>query len=104
MTLNNVSTSTPKATQANGSLVVRQDRSDEAKDRGERAGGFLGGEDDEVLVIIVVIELELVVRVLILFVVSRRRGWLCGGGRRGRTGRGLLLQLGIVGRRSRRIV
>ncbi|MFX5393287.1 hypothetical protein ABTD32_20005, partial [Acinetobacter baumannii] len=61
--------------------------------------------DDEILVIIVVIELELVVLVVVFFV-SRRRSGFRGGWRRGGTGngRGLLLQLGIVGRRSRRIV
>ena len=42
-------------------LVVRQIRLDEAVDRRERAGGFPGGEDDEILVIVVV-ELELVSR------------------------------------------
>ena len=62
-------------------LVVAEIRPDEAVDRRDRAGGFLGGEDDEILVILVVVELELVVLVVFVVLVGdgpppcrRRRG------------------------------
>ena len=46
-------------------------RPDEAVDRGQCAGGFLGGEDDEVLVIIIVVEFQLVLFVVLVIVRSR---------------------------------
>ena len=44
-------------------LVILQKWLDERIDRGKRAGGFLGGKDDEILVILVV-DLELVIFVI----------------------------------------
>ncbi len=73
MTLNSVSTRTPNATIAQDALVVGQERLDEAQDGRERAGGFAGGKDDEVLVIIVVVELQLVVLVFVVLVVFQVR-------------------------------
>ena len=46
-------------------------------DRRERAGGFLRGKDDEVLVLLVV-ELEFELVVLVLVVIIRRRRRLVG--------------------------
>src|SRR5439155_7304146 len=49
-------------------LVIAEIRLDEAVDRRHRAGGFLGGEDDEVLVIVIIVELKLVVVLFVLVV------------------------------------
>jgi hypothetical protein len=83
-------------------LVVDQDRLDEAVDRRERAGGFLGGKDDEILVVIIVVELQLVVLIIFVVIVGRRAGRLAAGNRARRTGsdRKLLLKLRIVRRRG----
>ena len=53
-------------------LVVAEEGFDETVDRRQRAGGFLGGIDDEFLIVLVVIELELVVLVVFLIVGGRR--------------------------------
>ena len=81
MTLNSVSTRTPKADECQQLPVVAQIRPDEAVDRRQRAGGFLGGEDDEVLVIIIVVELQLVVLVVVVVIVGWRAGRLAAGDR-----------------------
>ncbi len=52
-------------------LVVLQKRTDERIDGGQRAGGFLGREDDKFLIVLVVIQFEFVFIVVIL--VIRRR-------------------------------
>ncbi len=54
-------------------LVVLQERFDEGVDRRQRAGGFLGGEDDEVLVLFVIVEIKLVI-ILFVFIVVIGRG------------------------------
>ena len=74
MTLNSVSTSDAEADEGQQLLVIGEVRLDEAIDRGERAGGFLGGEDDEVLVILIVVELQLVVLVFVVVIIGGRRG------------------------------
>ena len=101
MTLNSVSTRTPKVDEGEQLPVIAQIRPDEAVDRGHRAGGFLGGEDDEILVIIIVVELQLVVLV-VLVIVGGRAGRLAAGWRSGRDSpeRELLRELRIVRRRG----
>ena len=74
MTLNSVSTRTPKLTTGDRLLVVAEKGPDEAVDGGEGAGGFARGEDDEILVLLVVIELDFVVFLRVLLVGGRRRG------------------------------
>ena len=76
-------------------------RLDEGIDRRERAGGFLRGKDDEVLVVLVVVELQLVVILVFVVIVGRRAGCLAAGCRRGDAAAGgldreLLLELRIV--------
>ncbi len=85
--------------------VIGEQWPDEAEDRGERAGGFLGGEDNEILVVVIVIQL-VVLALLIVVIVSRRHAGLRRPRRRRRTshGSGLLLELGIVGIGPIRIV
>ncbi len=57
-------------------LVVLQERLDERIDCRQRAGGFLGGEDDEVRIVLFVFKLE---PVLLLVVLVIRRGRPVGG-------------------------
>ena len=105
MTLNSVSTSDAEADEYQQLPVIAKIRPDEAVDRRQRAGGFLGGEDDEVLVILIVVELQLVVlcrrhrrRV------ARRpacRRWPAGGTAASRE---LLLELRIIRRSGIRII
>ena len=66
MTLNSVSTQTPKPTN-DSTACSCQERLDETLDGRERAGGLARGKDDEILVLIVVVELQLVF--LLVFVV-----------------------------------
>ena len=61
-------------------LVIAQIRPDEAVDRRQRAGGFLGGEDDEILVVIIVVELQLVVLVVLSSSAGRAGRLAAGGG------------------------
>ncbi|MEH2498813.1 hypothetical protein V1294_005292 [Bradyrhizobium sp. AZCC 1678] len=77
--------------------VIAEIRPDEAVDGRHRAGGFLGGEDDEVLVIIIVVELQLVLLV-VLVIVRGRAGPLTAGERRDGLQHELLRQLRIVRR------
>ena len=105
MTLNSVSTSTPKADEGQQLPVIAQIRLDEAVDGGHRAGGFLGGEDDEVLVIIIVVELQLVVLVVLRHRRRARRAGLPPARADGsRLSRELLRELRIVRRREIRII
>src|SRR6202043_3295243 len=55
-------------------LVVLQVWLDERVDRRERAGGFLCGKDDEILIVLFVVDIEFVV--ILIFVIGRRRA--CG--------------------------
>ena len=57
-------------------LVVLQERLDERINCRQRAGGFLGGEDDEVLIVLFVFKLE---PVLLLVVLVIRRSRPVGG-------------------------
>ena len=54
-------------------LVVLQERFDERIDRRQRAGGFLRGKDDEVLVVLVVFEIKFVVIISSSSSSARRR-------------------------------
>ena len=56
--------------------VVLQIRLDEPVDGRERAGGFLGGKDDEVLVILIVLRFELVVIIIFFVVIAVVHGCL----------------------------
>ena len=51
-------------------LVVLQERLDECIDRRQRAGGFLCGKDDEILIVLVVFNIQFVVA---LVLIGRRR-------------------------------
>ena len=82
MTLNSVSTTMPRPTNASDLLVVAQERSDEGVDRRQRAGGFPGGKDDEILIVLVIVKLELVLFVLVRSS-ARRRGGLSPAARVG---------------------
>ena len=64
-------------------LVVLQKWFDEGIDRRQRAGGFLRGKDDEILIVLVLVEIELVV--IFVFVIGRQRGsrLVAGGATRG---------------------
>ncbi len=103
MTLNSVSTTTPRPTNVRYLLVVLQKRLDERIDRRERAGGFLGGKDDEVLIVLIL--LKLVIRFVVILVIRRRRGRLVGDDATGDVSlrRELLVELRakrIIGRRG----
>ena len=62
-------------------LVVLQERFDEGIDRRQRAGGFLRGKDNEILVLLVVVELKLVI-IFVVIIVGRRRRYLVAEQRR----------------------
>lgn len=74
-------------------LVVGQERPDERIDRRHRAGGFLGGKDDEILVVLVV-DLKFVVP---LFVIGGSRLVVRSAIRRNSPRRELLFELGRSG-------
>ena len=76
-------------------LVVLQERFDERIDRRQRAGGFLGGIDNEILVILVVFELKLVV--IVFVVVGRRRRLVAGCSTRQRSATGFSSASGATG-------
>jgi len=87
-------------------LVIGEVRRDEAVDRRERAGGFLRGKDDEILVLLLVeLEFKLVVFALLVIVGRRRRlvggtqpSGLPGNGRLVRDSGGLVLRDERLGR------
>jgi hypothetical protein len=51
-------------------LVVLQVWLDERIDRRQRAGGFLGGKDDEILILLVLVQIKCLV-VILVFVIGR---------------------------------
>src|SRR5882672_9365713 len=80
--------------------VVLQERLDERIDRRQRAGGFLGGKDDEILVVLIVIKVEFIV--LVLVIGRRRRSRLAAGDSIRWAGAGYRLLFGL--RRRNRII